>query len=298
VSYGTGSSPPTRTYLYTNTSFPSALTGVVDENGSTYWTWGYDSNGLANSSAGAGGVNPFLFVHNTDGSVLVTDALGAQRTYEFQTNSGVQAVTQITGPYCADCDSGATNTYDANGYLQSSTDWNSNVTGYTYSSGLLSQEVDGQGTSVQRTTNTTWDNVLRNPTELTVLNAAGTAVAKTDWTYNPRGEPLTVTRTDPATGATRTSTMTYCEAAGVSAGTCPILGLLLTVDGPRTDVSDVTTYAYYMSSASGCPTTCPYRAGDLYTVTNALGQVTTFTNYDGAGRLLSQVDANGVETDC
>ena len=34
-----------------------------------------------------------------------------------------------------------------------------------------------------------------------------------------------------------------------------------------------------------------------FAVTNALSQVTTFTAYDGAGRLLSLVDANGIETD-
>ena len=79
----------------------------------------------------------------------------------------------------------------------------------------------GQGTNAQRSTDIAWDTTLRNPTDMYVQNTAGTTVAKTDWTYNPRGEPLTVTRTDPATGATRTSTMTYCEAAGVSAGTCP-----------------------------------------------------------------------------
>jgi RHS repeat-associated protein len=36
--------------------------------------------------------------------------------------------------------------------------------------------------------------------------------------------------------------------------------------------------------------------GDLKSVTNALGQVTQYTRYDGAGRLLESLDANGVAT--
>jgi YD repeat-containing protein len=57
----------------------------------------------------------------------------------------------------------------------------------------------------------------------------------------------------------------------------------LTVDGPRTDAADITTYGYYPN-------------GDLKTVTNALGHVTTISSVDGAGRPLSITDPNGVTT--
>lgn len=61
-------------------------------------------------------------------------------------------------------------------------------------------------------------------------------------------------------------------------------GQLLTVDGPRTDVSDVITYTYN-------------EQGNLATTTNPLGQVTTFISYDSTGNLLSMRDANGVVTE-
>jgi YD repeat-containing protein len=46
-----------RKYLYENTSYPNALTGVIDENGSRYTTVAYDANGLALSSQHAGGAD-------------------------------------------------------------------------------------------------------------------------------------------------------------------------------------------------------------------------------------------------
>ena len=92
--------------------------------------------------------------------------------------------------------------------------------------------------------------------------------------------------------------MAYCEQTDITAGTCPLLGLVTSVNGPRTDVADTATYTYYPSDDATCataPTTCPHRKGDLWKVTNALGQVTETLAYDGAGRVLSVKDANGVD---
>jgi len=103
-----------------------------------------------------------------------------------------------------------------------------------------------------------------------------------------------------ATAASRTTTTTYCEQVNIDAGTCPLLGLVTAVDGPRTDVNDVTTYTYYPSDDATCatsPTTCPHRKGDLWLVQDALGNITETLKYDGAGRVLSVKDANNVVTD-
>ncbi|MCG6538891.1 RHS repeat protein [Pseudomonas sp. KSR10] len=61
------------------------------------------------------------------------------------------------------------------------------------------------------------------------------------------------------------------------------LGLIETADGPRTDVSDVTTYTYDAQ-------------GHLTQVTNALGHVTQLSNFDTYGNPQTLVDANGVTT--
>ncbi len=56
VSYNT-SPVQSQSYLYENASYPFALTGIIDENGNRYATWGYDDSGRATSSQLAGGVN-------------------------------------------------------------------------------------------------------------------------------------------------------------------------------------------------------------------------------------------------
>lgn len=61
------------------------------------------------------------------------------------------------------------------------------------------------------------------------------------------------------------------------------LGQVASVDGPRTDVADITRYTYDAQ-------------GNLSHVTNALGQVTTFANFDSFGRPQSITDLNGVVT--
>jgi len=82
--------------------------------------------------------------------------------------------------------------------------------------------------------------------------------------------------------------------------TCPLLGLPKTVNGPRTDLNDTTTYIYYGSDDATCataPATCPHRKGDLWKVSNALGQATEILKYDAQGRPLSVKDLRGVITD-
>lgn len=59
------------------------------------------------------------------------------------------------------------------------------------------------------------------------------------------------------------------------------LGLLETIDGPRTDVSDVSTYTYDAQ-------------GNLATATNPANHITTVNSVDDYGRPLSVTDVNGV----
>jgi YD repeat-containing protein len=72
--------------------------------------------------------------------------------------------------------------------------------------------------------------------------------------------------------ADRTFTYTYSS-----------FGDFVTSDGPRTDVSDVTTFGYDASHW-------------LNSITNALGQVYAITSFDASGRPLTVVDPNGSTT--
>ena len=61
---------------------------------------------------------------------------------------------------------------------------------------------------------------------------------------------------------------------------------MLTVDGPRTDVSDVTTYTYY-SCTTGA------QCGQVQTLTDAAGHVWTYNTYNLYGQPLKITDPNG-----
>jgi YD repeat-containing protein len=61
------------------------------------------------------------------------------------------------------------------------------------------------------------------------------------------------------------------------------LGLMESIDGPRVDVSDITTFGYDAQ-------------GNRTSITNTLSQVTQITAYDASGRPLTIVDPNEVTT--
>ncbi|MEO8154069.1 MAG: hypothetical protein ABI605_13445 [Rhizobacter sp.] len=85
----------------------------------------------------------------------------------------------------------------------------------------------------------------------------------------------------------RTSSWTYNQ-----------YGQVLTAKGPRTDVNDTTTYAYYSdTSFTGVdPNAVGHTVGDLQTLTNAAGQVTQYSQYNKHGQVLQSQDPNGVVT--
>jgi YD repeat-containing protein len=87
--------------------------------------------------------------------------------------------------------------------------------------------------------------------------------------------------------ANRTSSWTYNQ-----------YGQVLTEDGPRTDVNDITTYTYYgdTSFTGEGAAAQGHFIGDLQSVTNATGKVTSYGKYNKHGQLLESSDANGVLT--
>lgn len=76
------------------------------------------------------------------------------------------------------------------------------------------------------------------------------------------------------------------------------LGQVLTATGPRTDVSDTTSYTYYADTTfTGTdPNAVGYTIGDLQSITNPAGHTTTFDSYDKSGRILQTTDPKGIVT--
>jgi RHS repeat-associated protein len=267
-----------RTYVYENATWRYALTGIVDERGARYATYGYDTFGRANSTEHAGFENKFTFSWNdftTTAQANVVDAFNTAHTYTFSKIGGTLKMTQHqrTGA------SSETWTYDTNGNPLTRVDRNVQ-TNFVFDSvrNLETSRTEGFGTSLARTIATTWHSTFRLPVTITEPSGVAGVNLVTTFTYDTSGN---LTKKNLTAGAkVREWDYTYNAR-----------GQLLTVDGPRTDVTDVTTIVYY-----GDSDTCVGCRGQVYTVTNAASHVTTFNTYNPDGRPTQITDANGVVT--
>ena len=266
----------TRTYLYDEPSLNSsaklvnALTGIIDENGVRYATWTYDLTGRVVSSEHAGGAEKVQLEYVLDQSenplfTIVKDALGGSRTYSY--NDGVRNGRVLSAGWvgtCPDC-SHNISFKDYNGYddLRQTYDQNGNSTTYRFDEW---RHLEIYRNESGRVTETQWHPQFRLPTLVTEAKRI------TKYTYNDANGLLIEKRvTDRSNQKTRIWTYTYDDR------------LLKTVDGPRTDVADITKYEYDGK-------------GNLAAITDALGKVTKFTSYDLNGRLLQMSDPNGLVT--
>ncbi len=303
VDYGSGNG--IRRYVYheagyVDPKFSNHLTSIVDEAGETIGRFSYDSQGRATTSRMLGTPNEVSTAsYPTSAQATMVTASGATRQYTMD-NDLYRHVTATSDP------SGSTGAaYDsATGRVTSRTDASGTATNYEYDAtyGYRSAIVEAVGKPEQRRTEFVRDITFNRPTERRVRDAIATLKAKTNWTYNSRGQVSTIVLTDPSVtpNATRTTQFTYCEQVDLTAGTCPFLGLLKSVDGPRIDVNDVVTYTYRLADEPSCaawPTTCPYRKGDLWKIVNAAAQTFEIAKLDAAGRPLQIKDPNGLVTD-
>jgi RHS repeat-associated protein len=282
----------TKSYLYGDSRFVNALTGIVDESGATYSSWTYDAQERALTGQLAGGTNAATLVYNSNGSVTVTDALGAVRTFSYTRIGDINRATSISGSQCPTCQDGAATTYDGAGWVASRTDYNGNLTCYANDPvrGLELVRVEGfapgntcpanlasytpQTGTAQRKITTQWSSTWREPSLVTEANRT------TGFTFDGSGDVLTKTVTDTTVtpNVARTWTFTYNA-----------YGRVLTANGPRTDVVDKTTFAYYTCTTGA-------KCGQVHTVTNALTQVTTYNTYNAYGEPLTITDPNSVVT--
>ncbi|WP_188794507.1 RHS repeat protein [Dyella nitratireducens] len=308
----------TWTYLYGESpnnggdTASGLLTGIIDESGNRYFSYSYNASGQGINNQMAGGVASYSITYNSDGSADVLDPLGTSRHRTFATVMGVPHVTGVNGT-CESCSSVSAWSYNLNGLPSQTTDFNGNTTTYAYDlDGMETVRMEALNAPTQRTIMTTWNDTFHVPTLRQVFNASQTLMTQTQWVYNASGQVLARCEADPnvsgatsytcaATGSVtagvRRWAYTYCAAVGTG---CPLVGLVLTATGPRTDITQTTTYSYYTSSSAtscGIPGAACYQTGDLYQVTDAQGHVTTIASYDADGRVTRTIDANRINTD-
>lgn len=275
VSYNT--SPATsRSYNYTNSSFPFNMTSLTDEDGNTYESWTYDSYGRALTDQLGTGANANLTTityNDTAGTRTVQNALGQKVTSAYsaiQNDNKPVSSSRTATAYVAAATEGFT--YDSNGITATWVDWNGNKTVFTNNvHGDPTTIVEASGTSIARTTTIAYD-----PTWAHLPDTITTTGLTTSFTYDGSGNPLTRTLTDTTTqsvpystnGQTRTTHFTWNNF------------LPQTVQTPN---GNTTTFTFDSTGA-------------LTNIQNALSQNTQITSHTGGGLPLTIVDPNGVTT--
>jgi YD repeat-containing protein len=261
------------------------LTGITDENGVRFAAYTYDDHARVTSSERAGGAGRIDLKYTRragesyNWSVTeVTMPLGEVVTYDMEPGP-FRKLTDIE-----DTRGRVAMSYDpATNWLSSKTDREGNRTAYIYDKLHETSRIEAVGTVEERTIETDWDNTTNRVME---RRESGQS---TRYSYNSRGQVLTLTIEDAATLATRTWTYRYYELPSPG----PLIGQLRTIDGPRTDVSDVTTIEYYTSDHPDGD----FVMGDMKAMVNALGHSTDYLRYDRNGRPLEILDANKVLTE-
>lgn len=262
----------TRQYHYEDANDAWLLTGITDESNNRYATYTYDSSGRVIVSQHADGADRHEFGYGTNTTTL-TDPAGTPRTLSYTNANGVFRAASSSAPGVG-CGITKVSTFDAQGNLATRTDFNNNQTRYSYDSArnLETSRTEAYGTPRARTITTQWHPQFRLPSQ---IDEPG---RRASFGYDSNGLLLTRTVTDLSTNQARTVTYTRNS-----------FGQTLTIDGPRSDVTDVTTYTY---------AECTYGAecGQPMTVTNAAGHTTSFMSYNAHGQPLTINDSNNVLT--
>ena len=274
---------------------PNHLTGLVDENGERFASWTYDCEGRATSSEHAGGAGRVAVAYDepAPGQSTVTDARQS-RVYTFTQSHGVSRNTALSHPPVAGRSAAASYGYDANGNIASRVDWNGNRSTHDYDltrnlERVRTEGLTASGDATPRIVTTEWHPVFRLPQRIAEPLRITTLEHDADGALcGARGAlcSRSIQATDDVTGAQgfsatregRPRTWSYRYDAD---------GALLSADGPRSDVADTTTYTYYAADDQDLA-----RRGNLATIRNAAGHVTSFAAYNLHGQPTTIVDPN------
>jgi RHS repeat-associated protein len=278
-------------YHYANSRFANQLTGIshVGTSGETtvFATFAYDTSGRAISTEHAGGAERFTLQYDSPTQTTVRDAANTTEIMTFATTLGVKSL--VSNVNQGDSKT-LQQTFDAQNNLTCKKDPDGRVTRYGYNltnqrtsmtEGLAGDCANPQTTAATRTTTYQYLSAILNlPTLIESPSVSTGASKRTTITYTGN-LPATITQsgyTPMGAAVSRSVTLGYNS-----------FGQVTSINGPRTDVDDVTALTYNeCTSGGGC--------GQLRSLTNAAGHVTTFDSYDAAGRLLQMTDPNGLVT--
>jgi YD repeat-containing protein len=299
---------PWRTFEYATDSqgVRRLLTAVRDASGVLLEGHGYDAQDRGVSSYAEGGRDSDTIQYDTPtaGQSRDTHAVDGVATrvtvFTLLQQNGDYFPTQIDGvcPTCGAALDHQSATYDDFDHVLTRTIGtgtpNQSTTSYAYDEGgNVVAMTEAVGTSKARTTTYEyrylppsglpfWSTFQTNKTE---PSATGTDVKTTDYAWSANETVLSMTETGRLTAGDSSRT------AYTATTTYDAQHRVLSVDGPRIDVADVTTYSYYSDTDPNLSL-----RGRLHTITDATSKVTTFEDYDGFGTARTVTDPNGVVT--
>lgn len=257
-----------RTYLYEDSTFKHAMTGVVDENAVRLSTYAYDAaTGKAILTEHAGGADRYALNYG-GASTSFTDGDGYTKTASFSNILGMNRVTGVTSNSDG---SQWTQTFDAAGNVLSRTDESGSTTGFGYDAmNRLTSRTDGAGSAQARTTGITyadaWKALVGTINEPSVVSGQSRSTVFTYGDIRWPNLPTQVTVSGlnaSGGGVQRSFAMTYTAKAQLATITGPVAG-------------QTTTLTWWACTTGG-------KCGQLKSVSNPLGQMATFDAYDNAG---------------
>ena len=256
VTYPDGTS---KGYVYEDSRWPQALTGIVDERGIRFATFAYDALGRGIGTEHAGGAWRYSVSYGT-GLATITNPLGAQYQHNYTVNGGAAALAGVSvARFAGDV---ANRTQNADGTIAAEADFLGISTLFTWDGArrLPLSTTRAAGRPEAHTVSTQWHPTLRVPV---LVTEAGRSTA---WTYDANGNALSKTVTDTATGQTRVWAWTY-NAQGLATA---------------------------MTDSRGGIWQFAYEArGNLLSINNPLNQQTSYT-YDAAQRVIGETAPNGL----
>ncbi len=277
----------TTAYHYEIAADSSALTGK-SINGLRYSTFGYDASGYATSTEHNGiKKHTFSYTSGANGllTVLITNPLGKSATHVFRNGKPV-SVTGHPSTYCP-YSSHALVEYDSNGYPVMRSDFNNNNTAFTYNAkGQLLQRIEAYGTPEARTTNYEWWGAANG---YNLMRKTIVGLSKVEYNYDSVNRLGSVKQTNLSAngvqGQVRTTWFSNTD-YGTQSGGVSSPGMLASFsqDGPIAGSGDA-LIAQYDS------------LGNLTSVRNGIGHVTSFSNHNGLGQPGRVTGVNGAITD-
>lgn len=236
-------------YLYENSDYPHALTGMVDETGNRYASWRYDDKGRAIYSEHGDGFEAITIDYVKYGETLTTNEFGKQTTFKYQLVNGVLKTTAISGHQSDLCSAKLQNIeYYDNGFIKEKVDWNGHKTVYEYNErGLTTstkiyenQNKDLPDSAPEWLTTPDYEEAVLWLSDQPRIDTLQQPSLFTDFEYNQNGLLTAVTETNrielagletqtPQTVVTEYSYEYHPDSNRVKT---------MSIDGPRDDVND------------------------------------------------------------